>query len=618
MQLTQDQQNAIQHEFGPCLVLAVPGSGKTTVLLHRVKALIDRGHDPKSILSITFSKQQAVDMKRRYQTQFGEQNLPHFSTIHSFCYQILRKYGQMHGTNFHLIESSKEYNKSTIVSRLYRQINHAPISEDALEEFFRIEGYLKNALVDFDTYKKRNGAHVKNFEKISEAYRAFKSERDIIDFDDMLSLTLQILTTYPAILKSLRRRFQFVQVDEGQDTSLIQREIIYKIVHPEDNIFVVADEDQAIYGFRGADPSHLLHFQETYPQAKIYVLKENHRSSKPIVKLSGKLIQINQARYAKESQTENESEEPVSVAMAKDLQTEYDFLQERIPQALAEGTCAVLYRNNISGIPIANFLEREGIPYYAKDGRQTFYRNQIVKDILDIVRFSKDRTDFEAFQRVYYKMNAYIKKTFVEEVSRGNAYEDVLDRLDDLKGTQNKFYREKLRVLRSNLDWIARQPLDRALQAIEDDLGYGTYLQEKAREDNTQTQANTRVLETLHHLAKGLEDDTDLIRRMQELKEAQKKAATAWQPLTISTIHGVKGLEFDTVFLIDLIQNEFPSTTAIQLAKEKDMDLLEEERRLFYVGMTRAKKKLYIIGVNQLHGRAVEPSQFLSELKGRS
>lgn len=617
MKLTQNQKNALEHEFGPCLVLAVPGSGKTTVLLNRVKALIEKGHAAKSILSITFSKQQADDMKRRYVEQFGDVGEPHFSTIHSFCYQILRGYGRMHGTEFHLIESSSEYNKSQIISKLYRQINHAPISEENLEELFRIESYLKNALVDFQVYKKRNGAHVKNFELLSDAYRRFKAERDIIDFDDMLSLTLQILEENPDILHKLQNRFVFVQVDEGQDTSFVQRAIIQKLVSPRNNLFIVADEDQAIYGFRGADPTHLLRFQETYPNAVIYVLKENHRSTKPIVKLSSKLIRKNALRYDKETETADASEEPVAVGMAKDLKTQYDYLLREVPKAVEKGTVAVLYRNNISAIPLIDVLDKKGISFYAKDARQSFYRHQIVKDILDILRFAKDRTDIDAFRRIYYKLNSYLKKSFIDEIERGNAYEDILDRLDGLSGTQNKFYREKLRALRGSLSWIARQNLPTAILEIEKSLGYGVYLKEKAREDNTQTQSDARILETLRLIAEGLQDDLALIDRMKALQQLQRESTKTWQKLTLSTIHGVKGLEFDSVFLIDLIQNEFPSAYAVQMAEDKEIDLLEEERRLFYVAMTRAKQQLNLVGVTSINGNAVAYSQFIDELQNK-
>lgn len=610
MKYSKQQIKAINHLKGPALVLAVPGSGKTTVLLQRVYNLVSQGVDPKSLLIMTFSKSQAMDMKIKFKKKYGLTNIS-FSTIHSFAYSIVRWEKRLNNEEVKLIESSLEFNKYRIIDSLYYQINHSKISEDDLEEYFRVSGYIKNTLLSYQDYRKLYGKSIRNFEKIYEKYEIFKHQNKLIDFDDMLVLALRILQNTPPILKALQDRFQYIQIDEGQDTSLVQFKIISMVAKPHDNLFIVADDDQSIYGFRGAEAKKLLEFKDNYPTAQIYLMEDNYRSTKYIVEMSKKLIINNKIRYNKNLSSANELGENISIIKAKNSRIQAKYVLKEAKKLVDKNeSVAILYRNNLSAINLLNYMDQDD-DFYIKDGKINFYSHFIMRDLIKILNFSKDLYDINLFEKIYYKFNMYLKKDFVHQIKIMDPNMDLLERLEECDGV-NKFYLEKIDLLRYYLDKINRSKFYDAINIIFRDLGYGDYLEEQARRLKHPIMTYKRIIDSILNISQGINTLSEFEQKLEELKSLQKNHSSNLSLLTFSTIHGSKGLEYDNVFMIDLIQDEFPS--AFSMKKDSSTGMLEEERRLFYVGMTRAKKNLVLMTIKNLFDKKPKPSMFIEEI----
>lgn len=610
MEYSKQQKQAIKHIDGPALVLAVPGSGKTTVLLQRVYNLISNGIDPKSLLIMTFSKSQAIDMQIKFRKKYGNDSVS-FSTIHSFAYSIVRWKKRLENKRVYLIESSNIYNKYKIVDSIYYQINNSKISEDDLEEYFRVSGYIKNTLLSYDDYKNLYGKTIKNFEKIYEKYELFKFQNNLIDFDDMLILALKTLQTSPDILKALQDRFKYIQIDEGQDTSLVQFKIISLIAKPQNNLFIVADDDQSIYGFRGAEAKQLLNFRKKYPDAKIYLMEDNFRSTKYIVEMSKKLILNNQIRYDKNLVSANSLGENISIINAKNTKIQSKYVINEARKCIKNGEdVAILYRNNLSAINLLNYLSDQD-DFFIKDGKINFFNHFIINDMKNILDFSKAQNDLRSFEFIYYKLNMYLKKGFIHQIKIMDPHINILDRLEQCDGI-NRFYLEKIDLLRYYLDKINNSKFKDAINIIFRDLGYGEYLEEQSRRLKNPIITYKRIIDCIYNLSEDVDSLSEFEAKMNELLSLQRKHSSNLAPLTLSTIHGSKGLEYDNVFLIDLIEDEFPS--AFSLKSESSSGMLEEERRLFYVGMTRAKKNLQLIIVKNLFDTKTKPSMFIKEL----
>lgn len=608
MEYSKQQLAAIKHDKGPALVLAVPGAGKTTVIIERINNLINMGINPSSILIMTFSKAQAMDMEQRYLFKYGKSGAT-FSTIHSFAYGIVRSYRNRQGKSVDLIESSNQYNKYALLNKFNFQVNNTKITDEELEEFFRVSGYIKNALLDYDTYKKMYGSSIKNFEKLYHMYESFKIEHNLIDFDDMLVLALKILMENEDILTSVRNKYDYIQIDEGQDSSPVQFRIVSLIAKPKNNIFIVADDDQSIYGFRGANSKQLLNFKSIYKDAKIYLMEDNYRSTKNIVSLSHKVISNNKNRYIKDLKAFNDTDDNIDIIVAKNSEKQTNYVVKKA-KAIAESgeSVAILYRNNISSINMINAFDQSD-DFYIKDGKMAFYCHFIFQDLFDILNFSKDTYDIDSFERIYYKLNMYLKKDFIMQIKKMDPSIDIISRLEQCQGI-NRFYREKIDLLSFFTDKIANSKLDKAVNIIFNQLGYSDYLEELSRRNKTPYISYRRVMDTISNISKGLKTSRELEDKITNLKEKQRLHSSKPSSINLSTIHGAKGLEFDNVFVIDMIEDEFPSTFSM---KSDDPDILEEERRLYYVAMTRAKKSLSIIYLKYLANSKVNMSLFISE-----
>lgn len=611
--LNNAQKEAFQHENGPALTLSIPGSGKTTVILSRSLYLIHEKHvDPKRILSLTFSKASATDMTQRFQNQFssfGDYPLQ-FSTIHRYAYRFIHDYYKNRPVNLTLIEGSDSpMSKYQIIARIYRDVAKKPITDDLYEEIQNALGLISNLMLNEEDYLDY-GIRTDNIETIRQSYRQFKKKNHMIDFDDMLTVTFNLLNRDPLLLKKEQSRFDYIQLDEAQDTSKIQHEIIRLLAKEHQNIFMVADDDQSIYGFRGAYPEYLLNFKDHYPEGKIYRLDTNYRSDGHILKASDDIIKKNINRYDKVLNPYHPNTiAPILLEMT-DLKKRNKHIVSTITK---DEQSAVLYRNNLSVIPLLHDLNLENIDFTIKDGDLSFFKSWILKDVKAFFRLSLIPQDLESFRQIAYKTNGYISRKMVQELSLTHRNENVFESIKNQKDLK----KIQIKTLTTLQDTIARltnlHPQD-ALDAIGVDIGYFEYLKNRDTINYDQTMYHYHILK---YIAKDTKTALDFLERLDNLQVIFKNATkNPTAILKLSTIHSSKGLEYDHVHLIDLIDGIFPSKMSVEKRdKFKDIKWIEEDRRLLYVAMTRAKKTLTIYQHDFIQGKYITPSEFIRDLK---
>lgn len=594
MKLTDIQNRAANFIDGPCLVLAVPGAGKTTMLLERVK-ILSKITSPNKILTLTFSRTQAIDMNNRYT---GDDT--NIMTIHAFCYLIIRNYLKKFHRELRLLESTDTYNKYDLVKRIYQDINNKKPSREDILNFFTETSYMKNAMLD-ESYLKK--VRIKNIEKVYQTYENFKKINNYIDFDDMQILALKLLEENPRLLKSIHQKYEYFQLDEGQDTSLLQFKILKEIVILNNNFMVVADDDQSIYSFRAADPEYLLNFKAYYPRAEIIIMNENHRSSKNISTLAGNFIKENKFRYEKEIISKKDKGDKIIIKTLHDSYDQYNFIRKNIDN---DKTNAILFRNNISAINLVSFLLEDGIDFSINDDFLDFFKSQIIDDIFDIIKFSEDFNNVSAFENIYYKIKTFIKKTEIEKLNTKPLNQDVFDFFYNFIDYDRK---NSLYDIEKKLKHLRNLPLSRKISYIYKYMGYKEYASLKANKFAEEVINKDLFIESLINFTHDLETIEDFDKKVLGLKK--KIRLIKKSNLILQTIHRSKGLEYDKVFVVDLNKNEFPI-----IDYEKDpIKNLEEERRIFYVAMTRAKENLYILATKKRNNKKALPSEFFTRIK---
>ena len=594
MKLTDIQNRAANFIDGPCLVLAVPGAGKTTMLLERVK-ILSKITSPNKILTLTFSRTQAIDMNNRYT---GDDT--NIMTIHAFCYLIIRNYLKKFHRELRLLESTDTYNKYDLVKRIYQDINNKKPSREDILNFFTETSYMKNAMLD-ESYLKK--VRIKNVEKVYQTYENFKKINNYIDFDDMQILALKLLEENPRLLKSIHQKYEYFQLDEGQDTSLLQFNILKEIVNLNNNFMVVADDDQSIYSFRAADPEYLLNFKAYYPRAEIIIMNENHRSSKNISTLAGNFIKENKFRYEKEIISKKDKGDKIIIKTLQDSYDQYNFIRKNIDNGK---TNAILFRNNISAINLVSFLLEDGIDFSINDDFLDFFKSQIIDDIFDIIKFSEDFNNVSAFENIYYKIKTFIKKTEIEKLNTKPLNQDVFDFFYNSIDYDRK---NSLYDIEKKLKHLRNLPLSRKISYIYKYMGYKEYASLKANKFAEEVINKDLFIESLINFTQDLETIEDFDKKVLSLKKKIKMISKS--SIILQTIHRSKGLEYDKVFVVDLNKNEFPI-----IDYEKDpIKNLEEERRIFYVAMTRAKENLYILATKKRNNKKALPSEFFTRIK---
>lgn len=600
VRLNDQQKAAVLKTDGPVLLLAVPGSGKTTTLISRLGYMIKVcGIPPEQILTMTYTVAAAQDMKQRFVSVFGEEDSKQmeFRTINGVCSKIIRAYEYMYGrTAFDIVSANQQ---AAIAGASYRKVCHEFATEGITQAILLKIAFVKNSMLSEKERDKLTVDGVPQFGEVYKEYNRILTENQLMDYDDQLRFAYSILRRYPDILQKVQKRFRYVCVDEAQDTSKIQHRIIQTLAWHTKNLFMVGDEDQSIYGFRAAYPEALMNFEQTYPNATVLLLEQNFRSTPEITTVADRFIRQNKARHDKSIQATRKSGLPIGSFYATSRKDQYEQLV-----AFAR-TCktqtAILYRNNESAIPLIDQLDREGIPFRCRGMDSLFFVNRVVRDLCDMLRLSINPWDAEAFERVYYKLGAGISKETAKfglaESKRSGR--PILACIKDMVSI-SKYTRKMCQVRDNDLRFVRAMRADTALQYI---------WAEWYKEYNKDHPGSSEKFGTLKLLGAFQKDPQGLLERLDELDEIISRGTMDMDcPVILSTIHSSKGLEYDRVILIDVIDGIFPQkvpTLGKTMAKE-DINELEEDRRLFYVGLTRAKDELIIVRFT--------PKDLLSEL----
>lgn len=608
LNLNEQQAKAVARTTGQTLLLAVPGSGKTTVIICRIAyLLLVEKIDPSAILTLTFSRMGARDLKLRYQSLFGEAQAEalHFSTIHSFSLSVIRYYER----SFHRRAYEVLGNMTPVIRDLYRKTFDGFPGEIELGEIIQQIGYCKNMLLTNKEIEKLPVMEV-DFLKIYKAYEAYKLEQHLMDFDDILKYAWGLLKKYPEILGYFQEKHPYIHLDEAQDTSKIQFKLLELLSGKNGNLFMVGDEDQSIYGFRGAFPQSLLAFKSTWPQGEVLLMETNYRSTRHIVDKANAFIKLNSERYAKEMSTPNGDGFPIVREWVKSNEAQYHLIIESIKREGKE--IAVLYRNNESAIPLVDLLEREHIPYLIKEHNPLFFTHFIIKDIKSFYLFACNPSDYELFSQICFKLDAAISKDTVNQLGKGlKLNQNIFDALIKTS-TDRPWQIKRFKELKEGFRRLKKATPKKGIQMILDDLGYTSYLNFRISSGQSEENIEQKlaVLKTLGSRVASFEEFFDNLSGLeQRLRETQIHGSKKPR-LTLSTLHSSKGLEFDKVFMIDAIEGQLPSVVSMATGNEK---LYAEEVRLFYVGATRARKELIFI-CPQTSAKTGKPSQFISYL----
>lgn len=603
LMLDAQQQAAVQAVDGPVLLLAVPGSGKTTTLVARLGYMLHvRGIPPASVLTMTYTVAAARDMRARYVALFGADEAEQlaFRTINGVCSRIIRRYERMLGrTAFALLEDGGE--KTALISELYRAQSGEFATESTVKALQTALTYAKNQMMQGEALSSIEVEGV-DFAAFFASYDKALRARQLMDYDDQMVYALRILRQYPEVLRAVQAQYRYFCVDEAQDTSKIQHAVIRLLAGRDGNLFMVGDEDQSIYGFRAAYPQALTEFDTVYPHAKVLYMEQNYRSTRQIVAAADAFIQKNQNRRPKHMRATQGDGPAVRAHAVYDRQKQYDWLC-KLAQDCATET-AILYRDNDSALPLIDRLDRLGLAYRCRQVDSLFFSNRVVRDITDIIRFAQNPYDGETFLRIYYKLGAGITK-LMAQVAADRAEREGETMLSFIAGLESAsaWTKKQCRALQTHLANLLDERADKAVYRIVHFMGYGDYLKERGGD-----LSKTDILEAL-----GAQEPTlaRLLARLAALREVVQRGGTdAACPFILSTIHSSKGLEYERVVLMDVADGLLPKALPGVNASQEERDAYEEERRLFYVGMTRAKRALTVVTFR----KPELPSAFADEL----
>lgn len=604
--LNDSQLSAVKAISGPILLLAVPGSGKTTVLVNRLGFMIFcKDIRPENILTLTYTVAATKDMTNRFAKIFGEENrnLVEFRTINGICQKIINRYSEMIGQKpFELISDEKVKGK-IVRDILIRKLSEYPTDSD-ISAANSLITYCKNMMLNSDEIQRLGKEEGLPLLEIYTEYKEYLKKNGLMDYDDQMTYAYVMLVKTPKLLDYYRNLYKYILVDEAQDTSKIQHLIIGLLAGRDGNLFMVGDEDQSIYGFRAAYPEALLNFEKDHPSARVLVMNQNYRSNANIVSLADGFIKHNKARHDKSMVATKTASHEVDYIELKNRANQYSYLCKVADRCSGEAKeNAVLYRDNESVIPLVDLLERENVAYQLRKGDNEFFTSKVVLDVLNIIRFAMNPYDTNLFMSIYFKCNLYMNKAQATqacriseergiEVLEAMGYSELSDaRLDG-----------RCRGMQTNLRCILKEAPGKGLFRIETTMGYGDYV--------SRNNLSANKLYILKQLANRETTIQGFIDRLDFLQDILKNGERNYDSrFVLSTIHSSKGLEFDEVYLIDVLDGVFPGRVINGGKDKREASLFEEERRVFYVGMTRAKEHLHIFSYDK------EESTFVSELR---
>lgn len=609
MSLNPSQVQAVIHKDGPCMVLAGPGSGKTLTITKRIEYLIGKHHvSPEEILVITFTKAASIEMKERFVRLCGQKAGPvTFGTFHGIYYGILKWAYMMNASNI-LSEEQKYQLLKQVIGRMEIDIDD---EKDFLQGIAGEIGNIKNNQIPLAEYESLNCSE-EVFREIFEQYEKERKRLKKIDFDDMLVLVYELFKKRPDILSMWQRKFRYILIDEFQDINQVQYDVIRMLAAPENNLFIVGDDDQSIYRFRGARPDIMLGFKKDYPDTKEILLDVNYRSTKAIVNGAARVIRHNVNRYPKQIITTNEQGETVHIQEVRHPIEESKYVVSQIQEAKKRGILsseiAVLFRTNVEARALAETFMEYNMPFRMKERMPNLYEHFIAQDLTTYLKMALGDRSRKSFLAIMNRPNRYIGRDSVEGTtisfeSLRKFYCDkdwMLDRIDQLE--------VDFRILKNMAPYGA-------IQYIRKHIGYDEFLKEYAAFRKINMEDLKEVLREIEERAKAFrtieEWFTHIEEYSEELKRQSQQKETDPEAITFMTMHGSKGLEFDLVFIIGA--NE----TITPYKKAETKEEVEEERRMFYVAMTRARKKLIISYTKERNGKSMAQSRFVGELLTR-
>jgi DNA helicase-2/ATP-dependent DNA helicase PcrA len=616
--LNEEQKKAAEHTAGPCMVLAGPGTGKTTIIVHRLAQLIhSKAVSPENLLVVTFSKDAAAEMKERFvkfaidhkvanSRQIGDIT---FGTFHSVFFKILRQYENYKLENL-LDEGEKFLTIKNIIRKLQFDFSE---DDDRIGDVINDIGYLMNTMADTIDYKPQS-CTVDEFRAIFESYYTIKHKQNKFDYDDMLTDCYYLLKNNKRVLEDVRARFKYILIDEFQDISPVQFEAIKLIAQPLNNVLVVGDDDQSIYGFRGAAPGILVEFEKLYPSCSRVILKQNYRSTKHILNCALALIDNNKSRYQKKLQPTKEQGVMPVIASMKDFDDEARFVACKIKELNATGLnlsdIAVIYRTNLQSRALVDAFMDHNIPFIAADGAASIYNHWVFKDIIAYLLLAVGKGSEKELTRVLNKPKRYISRDSIATALKYNG--DFVANLI----TYCSLNVRQVNVLTDfqySIKKMSAMKLKDAFKYIRGYIGYEEYLRDYASSKGIKVKGLIEALEEAENAVKNFDEIMEFLAHIEEVtlrtKQVKYKAVNK-DSVRLLTMHKAKGLEFDVVFIGGAVEGLSPYEGSESLSQES----LEEERRLFYVAATRAKQHLFIGVPKERYNRQVKSSRFVDEI----
>ena len=610
----KNQEKAIRHFKGPCLCIAGPGSGKTAVITARIKYLIDEMNvSPTNILVITFTKAAAVQMKQRFQQSIGGRSARvTFGTFHAIFFTIL-KYAYHYTADNIIKEDLKRQILKDIISKTDLEIqDENEFINDIEAEISRVKG--EN--MELSNYYSPNCSG-EIFRKIFNSYNNALERRSLIDFDDMLIYCYELLSQRQDILRMWQKQYPFILIDEFQDINKVQYDVVKLLAKPYNNLFIVGDDDQSIYGFRGARPDIMQQFLKDYKDTVKYTLSINYRCSGNIVKAAGLVIKNNKNRFDKEITANNPDGEIVDIQEFGKLSEENDVIRNKIMEnrnnGMPYGEMAVLFRTNTQARALTSKLMEYNIPFVMKERIPNIYDHWIARDIFTYIKVALGSRERAAVMRIINRPKRYVHR---------NAFSEPYVDFEELKHfyEDKEWMVERIEQLEYDLKMLSTLKPYAAINFIRCGIGYDDYIREYADYRGIRADDMINILDELQEEAKNHSDFDEWFDYIQQYGEELKEQAGKSQAMlngqepedavVIMTMHGAKGLEYECVFIPDVNEGVTPHNKAVL-----DADM-EEERRMFYVAMTRAKHYLHIYYVKERFNKEVDVSRFVEEIVG--
>lgn len=604
-QMNESQRIAVEHFQGPMMVLAGPGSGKTTVITRRTKYLIEEyGVNPSNILVITFTKAAATEMKERFfKLMDGGGKGVSFGTFHAVFFTVLR---HAYGYRFeHII--SEELKRQFIQEIIAAE--HIEMGEDAdfVSSILNEISLVKGEMISLEHYYSSNCSN-DIFQTLFNGYEQKLRANRKIDFDDMLVFTYELFTQRPDILRQWQQKFKYILIDEFQDINLVQYKIMQMLAKPDNNLFIVGDDDQSIYRFRGAKPDIMLGFIKDYPNAKRVLLDKNYRCSTEILNEAQKVISQNAKRFPKELEACCGSKKPVHYVKVRNQFEENQYIVDHLRNYVKQGgslsDCAVLFRTNIQPRLLIGKLMEYNLPFVMKDGFPNLFEHWIARDLITYMQVARGNRERKKILSIINRPNRYVGRDYLTESQISFSELKLLY-------SEMSWMEERIEQFEIDLSFIKTLNPYGAILYIRKSVGYDDFIKEYAAFRKMNVDELTDILEEIQQSAKGyqtFEEWMEYINQFGEELKKQKFAKKEELPdgVMLSTMHGAKGLEYDTVFIMDVVDEIVPYKKAVKSAD------IAEECRMLYVAMTRAKQHLYLMIPAEHNNKKYAISRFLS------